>query len=64
MTATRLGTAGESTREYRYRYRCFRLLLASGGRLFLVTPQWRLGRDQTIVLPYEDDIRVQLMPQR
>jgi len=31
---------------------------------FLVTPQWQLGRDQTIVLPYADDIRAQLVPQR
>ncbi|ELS53058.1 hypothetical protein STVIR_5975 [Streptomyces viridochromogenes Tue57] len=64
VTATRLGKPGESGREYRHRYRGFRLLLASGGRLFLVTPQWQLGRDQTIVLPYADDIRVQLVPQR
>ncbi|MFJ1971226.1 hypothetical protein ACIO93_21380 [Streptomyces sp. NPDC087903] len=63
VTVSRLGTAGESAREYSHRYRGFRLLLASGGRLFLVTPQWRLGRDQTVVLPYGDDIRVQLMPQ-
>nr|WP_055525021.1 hypothetical protein [Streptomyces graminilatus] len=63
VTATRLGKAGESGLEYHHRYRGFRLLLASGGRLFLVTPEWRLGRDQTIVLPYADDIRVQLIPQ-
>jgi hypothetical protein len=64
VRATRLGgTAGESVRVYRYRYRGFRLLLASGGRLFLVTSDWRLGRDPTVVLPYGRDIRVQLMPQ-
>ncbi|WP_405772113.1 hypothetical protein [Streptomyces sp. NBC_01538] len=63
VTPIQLGRPGESGREYRHRYRGFRLLLASGGRLFLVTPQWQLGRDQTIVLPYADDIRVQLIPQ-
>lgn len=63
VTPSRLGKDGESGREYRHRYRGFRLLLSSGGRLFLVTPQWQLGRDQTIVLPYADDIRVQLVPQ-
>ncbi|WP_371671651.1 hypothetical protein OG985_30940 [Streptomyces sp. NBC_00289] len=63
VTQVRLGTAGESGRTYHHRYRGFRVLMTSGGRLFLVTPQWRLGRDQTVVLPYGDDIRVQLMPQ-
>jgi hypothetical protein len=62
VTASRLGTAGDDTRAYRHRYRGFRLLLASGGRLFLVTPEWRRGRDATIVLPYEKDIRVRLVP--
>lgn len=64
VTSIRLGKAGESGRKYRHRYRGFRLLLSSGGRLFLVTPQWQLGRDQTIVLPYANDIRVQLVPQQ
>ncbi|MET7455364.1 hypothetical protein ABZT03_26405 [Streptomyces sp. NPDC005574] len=64
VTQARLGTAGESAREYRHRYRGFRLLLASGGRLFLVTPNWELGRDATVVLPYGNDVRVRLMPQR
>lgn len=61
ITATRLGAAGEGDVVHRHRYAGFRLLLASGGRLFLVTPDWVLGRDRTIVLPY-DDIRVQLLP--
>lgn len=62
VTASRLGTSGEEARTYRHRYRGFRLLLASGGRLFLVPPEWRRGRDATIVLPYEKDIRVRLVP--
>jgi hypothetical protein len=61
VTATRLDTEGDSA-TYRYRYHGFRLLLASGGRLFLVSPEWRHGRDQTIVLPYDKDTRVRLAP--
>ncbi|MEV1177971.1 hypothetical protein [Nonomuraea sp. NPDC049784] len=49
--------------NFAHRYRGFRLLLASGGRLFLVTPKWKLGRDQTIVVPYDNSIRIQLVPQ-
>ncbi|MFI9149554.1 hypothetical protein [Streptomyces sp. NPDC053367] len=59
VTGTRLRGDG----AYRHRYSGFRLLLASGGRLFLVSPGWRHGRDQTIVLPYGKDIRVRLVPQ-
>jgi hypothetical protein len=62
VTATRLGTSGDSA-MYRHHYHGFRLLLASGGRLFLVSPGWQHGRDQTIVLPYGKDIRVRLVPQ-
>ncbi|MGA4838075.1 hypothetical protein [Streptomyces sp. G45] len=62
VTAARLGASGRDAGTYRHRYRGFRLLLASGGRLFLVTPDWVRGRDQTVVLPYGDDIRVQLIP--
>ncbi|MFD9903077.1 hypothetical protein [Streptomyces sp. NPDC059063] len=63
VATSRLGTAGSGEGAYHHRYRNFRLLLASGGRLFLVTPDWERGRDQTVVLPYGDDIRVQLLPQ-
>jgi hypothetical protein len=46
---------------YRYRYRGLRLLLASGGRLFLVPQPWtRQGR--TLVVPYDGDVRIQLIP--
>ncbi|MFI2436987.1 hypothetical protein [Streptomyces sp. NPDC018693] len=64
VTATRLDTAGEGARTYRHRYEGFRLLLAAGGRLFLVTPDWEPGRDRTVVLPYGNDIRVQLTPRQ
>ncbi|MCX5328975.1 MULTISPECIES: hypothetical protein [unclassified Streptomyces] len=63
VTAIRLDDSEKEARAYHHRYAGFRLLLSSGGRLFLVTPDWELGRDRTIVLPYGDDIRVQLMPQ-
>ncbi|MFI7497761.1 hypothetical protein ACIBVL_04480 [Streptomyces sp. NPDC049687] len=62
VTETRVGAAGQTAGAYRYRYQGFRLLLASGGRLFLVTADWEKGRDQTVVLPYKNDIRVQLVP--
>lgn len=64
VSASRLGPAGKDGRTYLYRYRGFRMLMASGGRLFLVTPDWHAGLDQTIVLPYGDDIRVQLVAQK
>jgi hypothetical protein len=61
VTQTPLGPAGKG-RTFAYRYRGFLLLLSSGGRLFLVTANWTIGRDQTIVLPYDNDIRIQLVP--
>ncbi|MER6001429.1 hypothetical protein ABT120_22880 [Nonomuraea angiospora] len=62
ITHIRLKTTGKDP-SYAHRYRGFRLLLASGGRLFLVNPEWKLGRDQTIVVPYDNGIRVQLISQ-
>ncbi|MFI9833203.1 hypothetical protein ACIHIX_36575 [Streptomyces sp. NPDC051913] len=63
VTETPLDAKGKDAGAYHHRYAGFRLLLSSGGRLFLVTPDWVLGRDRTVVLPYGDDIRVQLLPQ-
>ncbi|MEV0387469.1 hypothetical protein [Nonomuraea sp. NPDC050643] len=54
------GTAKDPA--FAHRYRGFRLLLAAGGRLFLVGSTWRLGRDQTIVVPYDGSARIQLVP--
>ncbi|MER5321762.1 hypothetical protein [Streptosporangium roseum] len=62
VTQTALGTTGKDP-AFAYRYRGFRLLLASGGRLFLVSGTWTLGRDQTIVVPYDNGIRIQLVSQ-
>ncbi|MEQ4721914.1 hypothetical protein [Nonomuraea sp. B19D2] len=62
VTHAPLNTTGKDP-SFAHRYRGFRLLLASGGRLFLVSPKWQLGRDQTIVVPYDNSIRIQLIPQ-
>ena len=53
--------AAGPNREFRYRYRGLRLLLASGGRLFLVPAHWTDG-SRTLVVPYDDQIRLQLIP--
>ncbi|TDB86110.1 hypothetical protein E1264_18980 [Actinomadura sp. KC216] len=53
---------------YRHRYRNLRLLLASGGRLFLVPLTWKptdsTARISTFVIPYDENVRLQLIPQR
>jgi hypothetical protein len=46
---------------FRYRYRGLRLLLASGGRLFLVPRNWTV-QGRTLVVPYNSDVRIQLIP--
>jgi hypothetical protein len=47
---------------FRYRYAGLRLLLAANDRLFLVPAQWT-ERSRTLVIPYDDDIRIDLEPQ-
>lgn len=55
----RLPSAGEN--GFRYRYRGFRLVLESGGRMFLVPEKWtRDGR--TVVVAYDSGVRLQLIP--
>jgi hypothetical protein len=46
---------------FRYRYRGLRLLLSSGGNLFLVPEKWT-KRGSTLVVPYDDNVRIQLIP--
>jgi hypothetical protein len=46
---------------FRYRYRGLRLLVASGGRLFLVPQPWT-EQSRTLVVPYDGDVRIQLIP--
>jgi hypothetical protein len=46
---------------FHYRYRGLRLLLESGGRLFLVPARWTT-QGKALVVPYDADIRLQLVP--
>jgi hypothetical protein len=58
-TEERLGEAGGT---YRYRYRSLRLLTESDGRLFLVPAPWPGNAGRTLVLPYDDRVRLRLAP--
>jgi hypothetical protein len=59
ITETILGQGANE--GFRYRYRGLRLLVASGGKLFLIPEPWtRAGR--TIIVPYDSDVRIQLIP--
>jgi hypothetical protein len=49
--------------SFRYRYNGLRLLLEGGGRLFLVPAYWT-EQSRTLVIPYDSNIRLQLIPQR
>ncbi|MCM2423678.1 hypothetical protein [Streptomyces sp. RKAG293] len=46
---------------YRFRYRGLRLLVESNGRLFLVPARWIAGSSETLVVPYDDSIRIGLI---
>ena len=46
--------------DYRYRYRGFRLLLASGDKLFLVPDRWTPQSGAVVVLRDDDSIRLEL----
>jgi hypothetical protein len=48
--------------SFAYRYRGFRILLTSDNRLFLVSGTWKYGTGQTVVVPYNEAIRIQLIP--
>lgn len=61
VTQTSLSATGAET-TFAYRYSGLRLLLSSGGRLFLVPVDWTYGVDQTLVLPYDGTVRIQLIP--
>jgi hypothetical protein len=47
--------------KFKYRYRGLHLLTEAGGRLFLVSGADK-GRSGTIVLPYNDSVRIQFTP--
>ena len=58
---TEINIGRDNDTGFRYRYRNLRLLIESGGRLFLIPAHWtREGR--TIVLPYDSNVRIQLVP--
>jgi hypothetical protein len=54
--------AGKET-TFHYRYAGLRLLLESGERLFLVPGNWT-AQSRTLVVPYDSDIRIQLIPRQ
>ncbi|TDD35876.1 hypothetical protein E1287_12895 [Actinomadura sp. KC06] len=64
---TRHADFGEKA-AYRHRYQNLRLLLASGDRLFLIPLTWKptdsTARISTFVIPYDENVRLQLIPQR
>jgi hypothetical protein len=47
--------------SFRYRYAGLRLLVESNARLFLVPAQWTTHGSQTMVIPYDDDVRIELV---
>lgn len=59
VTETRLSTHPE--RAFQYRYYGFRLVLESGGRLFLVPEYWT-REARTLVIPYNESVRIQVIP--
>ncbi|WP_433022743.1 hypothetical protein [Kribbella sp. CA-294648] len=46
---------------FRYRYRGLRLLVESNGRLFLVPAHWVAGTSRTLVIPYDNSVRIDLV---
>lgn len=49
--------------EFKHRYHGLRLLVAADDRLFLVPAPWT-DQARTLVVPYDDQIRLQLVPPR
>lgn len=56
---TKLPAAGKD--PYRFRYQGLRLLVESQSRLFLVPAQWVPGSSRTLVVPYDDSVRLDLL---
>ncbi|MFS1300187.1 hypothetical protein [Streptosporangium longisporum] len=55
-------TAAASEKEpYRFRYRGLRLLVESNARLFLVPAAWIPGSSRTLVIPYDNTVRIHLI---
>ncbi|UVJ41465.1 hypothetical protein [Arthrobacter sp. CJ23] len=51
--------AAGSTAQPLYRYTGLRLLLVSGGRIFLLNDGWTLKQGRVVVLPDDDSVRVE-----
>jgi hypothetical protein len=52
----------ENPRRRPDRPEAFRILLTSDNHLFLVSGTWKYGTDQIVVVPYNEAIRIQLIP--
>jgi hypothetical protein len=61
-TATLTTLSAEGKSPYRYRCSGLRILVESNGRLFLVPPVWQEGESRTLVVPYDENVRLALMP--
>jgi hypothetical protein len=62
ISQSTLPVAQREDHTFAYRYHGFRLLLSSGNRLFLVPGTWKYGTGQTVIVPYDNNIRIQLIP--
>lgn len=58
---TETALAKEEGQTFRFRYRGLHVLIAAGGRLFLVPAQWN-DMAGTVVVPYSDTVRIQFFP--
>lgn len=58
---TEINLGQDSDADFRYRYRNLRLLIESGGRLFLIPAHWT-REGQTIIVPYDSNVRIKLIP--
>ena len=63
VVETSLASPGNSPDKegFRFRYGGLRLLIEADGRLYLVPAAWT-ATSRTIVVPYDDSVRVQLIP--
>ncbi|MFB9677889.1 hypothetical protein [Streptosporangium vulgare] len=58
---TVLATTTAEKEPYRFRYRGLRLLVESNARLFLVPAVWIAGNSRTLVIPYDNTVRIHLV---
>lgn len=58
---TRIAAAKGGKDSHRFRYRGLRLLVESNARLFLVPARWVAGSSRTLVVPYDNTVRIHLI---